>query len=324
MQAALKRLPLNHLGLPDSIYRPDLLPSEIPVQASDDELRHLFSYAASSISYSEGFPTQENGLPFWSQLPFEPPDSFKDFESYIRLGRISYDQMPRDMYADPNEEDPRATGTRQLHLLETDDHPLSALRESFTYYYWPYRAKAYDLYKAAAGQRTRELLAIELQNDHLRKANGMMDKLFTEVFDNEEFWETITPATAIKFMVALAQWARVSLGLPASGPPALPRNLDPQDIIRPGSSMELIFRQLARADLPLGQSGQSGLGGVIGQSYEQRAMNTLERLRKTLSNDPQAASYAQELIIRMTTPESMQIEQSKGTTIDHATAMKVT
>jgi len=322
MQVALKRLPLNPLGLPDSIYRPDLLPSEIPAQSSDDSLRHLFSSAISTISYAEGFPTQENGLPFWSQLIFEPIEAFKDFEAYIGLGQVRFDQMI-DVATNNHNGGHNGLGTRQLHLLEADTRSLSYLRECFSFYYWPYRAKAYDIFKTAASQRTRELLAIELQNDHLRKANNMMDRLFTEVFDGEEFWETLTPATAIKFMVALAQWARVSLGLPASGPPALPRNIDPQDTIRPGSAFELIFRQLARANLPFGQNGADGQG-LIGQTYEQRALNTLDRLRKTLDSDPQAAAYAQELIIRMTTPEAMQIEQSKAETIDYSTAIKTT
>ena len=57
-------VPKNAYGLPLGIYRMDLLPED----PTDEDLENAFT----PLQYDEGFPTQIDGRPFWSQLTFEP------------------------------------------------------------------------------------------------------------------------------------------------------------------------------------------------------------------------------------------------------------
>jgi hypothetical protein len=292
MQAALKKLPLNPLGLPDIIYRPDLLPTDPQPETFDDALK----LAEVQLSYMEGFPTLPSGLPFWGPLDFEPQDSFQLFERYLQLGH-----------------DVRV-GSRQLHLLEDENTPRSMLIECFTYYYWPYRAKAHDIFRSAASRRTRELLALDLEDRHFKKANELYDQLMYEIFEGggddskvREFWETIGPHGAIKLLKMLVDWQRLSIGLPSTvansgyGGGFGARSADPNQNLGQGAPFELIFRQIAQK-----MHGSDGNSVNSGQTYEDRAQNSLIDLRKLLSTNNEVASLAQELIIRMSQPKSLE------------------
>ncbi len=113
----------NQYGLPEGIYRPDLLPDplfpqhslEEPVApgskegATNGELVPSHSLqveppvptnevsdldvAYVPLAYVEGFPTLPEGLPFWHQLDWEPVAAYEVFQSYLVSGQEGARQL---------------------------------------------------------------------------------------------------------------------------------------------------------------------------------------------------------------------------------------
>ncbi len=280
IKEASSKLPLNRLGLPEGFYRSDLVaPYQMtsPTPTSDEHSDQALKRAYVALDYSEGFPALPDGRPYWSRFEFEPTDAFDVFQIYLDQGRKSARQI--------------------FHLPDSPGvvQDLVELQEFFNLYYWETRSKAFDLFRAAAGRKERALRALNVEDRHYMIAERLLDKClmylginpdtldFESAEDSEEFWELLTPKTAIDFLKTLSQLQRVSVGLPASGP--LPTG--PNQSANGLSSMEVILRTLhqenADPDL-LDISVTDGDG---------------EKITAKLLQNPEALRTAQELIIKL-------------------------
>lgn len=246
-----------------------LLPTQ-QVQSIDDvayekELRIAFV----PLCYDEGYPTLD-GVPFWSQLPFEPTEAFAVFDAYLRQGR---------------------TGMRTLKEVMEDGMvknmgiSLKQVEELFYTYYWTGRAKAFDVYQLASYRRQKELRALSVEGEHFLFAERLMEICTTYLDEQgEELLETLTPKQFAELVKLATQLQRVSVGLPAQGP------LKSEDA--PAASMELTLRTAAQ-QLNTGQSN----------SQSESAVTPENRLADILAN-PEATKLAQELVIKMSVPRS--------------------
>lgn len=211
MEMLSRGIPLNQYSLPEYIYRVDMLdtshfttllqstttisfpPDKAQANALNDATAMLES-AVMHFKYTEGFPSFENGIPFWQKLPFEPEEAYQAFVAYLELG-----------------------GARQVHKLISYD--IDIINEYFHTYYWNWRVVAFDLYRAVHHQRLKIQRMISTEDDHFRKA----EKFFAKVtdwlekadFSDEDFG--MTPEKAVGMMEKLVKIQRISVGLTATG-----------------------------------------------------------------------------------------------------------
>ncbi len=232
IEQLMKEVPLNDYGLPDYIYRADLLneqefyrtiswaktqagtkvenaaqatttPNFLRSRQSDDiglgvtysphELMEILDSARVELSYAEGFPALPSGRPFWTQLETEPKVAHEAFEAYIQLG-----------------------GARQIHNLFQYD--MSDLQEWFNTYYWNYRVVAFDLYRIAHHKKIQLQRLLDVQNKHYAMAErylGTVSRYLDGVSDEE--MERIGPEKAVNMMEKLVKIQRMSVGLSATG-----------------------------------------------------------------------------------------------------------
>tara|TARA_Y100000310_G_scaffold343516_1_gene451563 strand:- start:1034 stop:2161 length:1128 start_codon:yes stop_codon:yes gene_type:complete len=235
------------------------------------------------LHYDEGFPAFEDGQPFWTCLPFEPPAAFAVFQRYLQMhqGKPAEDPDDTDDYGEI------ATGTRSIAVLseilhDGGDSEIIPVQDTYqTYYhlyYWNFRAKAYDIFRLAAHRKQMEIRAIETQDSHYIIAQKLLNKLQV-YFDNEEdFTDMMTPAVAVKALQLVTQLQRVSVGLPATGPAKV------DDSQGAGQSLELVIRQLA----------QEGHAQVEDKSSED--MRMLDHILK----DKDSTQALQEIVIKLT------------------------
>lgn len=307
--------------------KPSLIQPQPKQSKPKQDLREQLSFAYVPLMYVEGFPTLPDGRPFWAQLEFEPPDSFRMFELYLSQGRYGARQLfsllphleggrrLRAPFIDPpltgagqldfysaeseseSELDPvleshiglsptLAPSTGEFSTSLTSGQALQCLHEAYYLYYWEVRARAYDLFYAASVRKAREMQALGLEEDHYIKATRLMNLLNEKVLNSEEFWSTMSPKVAIDFLKTLTAWQRMSVGLPANGPAAKDAGENN------GQSFELILRNLAKGATP-----PSLVAGGSTAGSESAALDLL------LQN-PETAAVAQELVIRLNTPQS--------------------
>lgn len=273
-------------GLPDMIV-PARVEKEVPSKAVGEY--RIAGFPAASLQtafvplqYDEGFPAFEDGRPFWGRLDFEPGDAYLMFQRYLMMsfGRA----------ADPEDEDDfgiAAQGTRSIAQLVhqtggnlTDDQVLRMIEKLKSYYhlhYWGLRTKSYDLFRVTEYQQKQELRAIETQDDHYVQSRKLRARLSQYMDDDEDFWDMMTPAVAIKLHEHLTKLERISAGVPAAGP---------QTKDGEGSrSFEMAFRTIAQDHT----DSSAGDGATIDQEGHV--------LDKALE-DPNATKILQELIIR--------------------------
>lgn len=225
----------------------DKTTTEVVSLVAEPEIHRLAGFPTNGLegafiwlSYDEGFPAFHDGSPMWNQICFEPPEAFAIFQRYL--------QMHRGSVGKDEEIGPAATGTRSIEALAVDLHGnvdlLDKMEEYSNYfhmYYWNLRAKAYDIFRVAQHRKQQEIRAIETEDSHYITARKYMHKL-QDFFDNEEdFWDMLTPKTAIDFLKTLTQLERVSAGLPAGGP-AMPKDGTPST----AQSLEVAFRSIAQ------------------------------------------------------------------------------
>ncbi len=254
MRLAHSRLPLNQYGLPTQLFRPDLL-SDIEHTQDED-----WDAAIIEVAYDEGFPTINKGIPIWERLDFEPLDSFKLFQGYIK----SLDATK---------------GMRSLYELTNqlqDDHEgvleLDILHDLFFIFYWPQRARAYDLFHKVVQEKAREYRALSLEEAHYARASSLLDIAFNYMLDDGEdgeFKELMTPDLALKAAKFAVSLQRLSSGLPVNGPK------DEKQ-----TQFELSLRSVQKE--------------AVTEAPE-------ENLRAAIRGDEETTKIAQELIIRMTT-----------------------
>jgi hypothetical protein len=193
----VKTIPLNPYGLPEFIYRPDLLdPARFDHFPTNEEARALQEVLGSAIinlTYQEGFPALPSGLPFWANLEWEDHDGYKTFTEYL--------EQP---------------GVRSLHALQ--GLPLDQGLDWFTLNYWSWRAKSFDLYQAAHEQRMRIRRILHTEGAHYELAEKLLKQVRGRVnsFTEDEL-DQIDPMSAVNMMEKLVRVQRISLGLAAAG-----------------------------------------------------------------------------------------------------------
>lgn len=194
-------IPLNKYGLPDYVYRADLIDHGLMLDAmrrlhADPskqvavEVQDMLNAAVEHLDYSEAYPSFE-GTPFWKQLSYEPTDAHVALQTYIGL-----------------------TGVRQLSELIAFDQ--AALREWFYLYMWDFRAKSFDLYKIAHHQRRRIMRALAVEDDHYTMAERLIKGILAKIEQKGSEWLDITePHQMVNMLEKLAKIQRLSVGLSA-------------------------------------------------------------------------------------------------------------
>ena len=240
---------------------------------------HALAKAYVPLQYDEGFPAFDNGSPFWGRLEYEPIDAFQAFQRYL--------EMNFGKPADPEDEDDHgkaASGTRSVSQLAAQLHPDSDLIKMadvyqgyYHLYYWGSRAHSYDLFRVAQYRKMQELRAVETQDEHYIESRRLRSRL-NQFFENEEdFWDMLTPKTAIDFFKTLTGLERISAGVPAGGPQT------PEQAAGAGKPFEVHLRTIA----------QTNRGTSDGHTLTEDG----EVLDKALE-DPATTELLQTLIIR--------------------------
>ena len=260
-----KEVPYNQYGLPEYIYRADLIPAELEALTLE-EREKLKDAASIDLLYREGYPTFHDGRAFWSQMEFEPSQYYEAFRLYLQMAETFGFRSLEDLVQEYGD---------RIRLSKIQ------LSEALTYYYWATRCKAYDMFKVAAYQKEREARIMATNNKHYLKAErliGQLETYFGEIDDDGiPLWlKDLTPGVAISALERLSKVQRVALELPANGP-------SNQEGAGPANaSMEVILRALAEK---LGE-GHSQIGS-------QNADVSM------LLEDPDAARLAQQLVIEL-------------------------
>jgi len=261
------KIPRNDFGLPEYMYRPDLIPADL-FHREPVEQASILGAAAVEINYYEGYPAFDNGASIWSQLEFEADSAFLLFKEYLTLG------------------DTR--GARRLEdLAESSKIPqgndLRQLRDFHTYYYWSARSRAYDLFMVAAHRKLREKRVLSIQDKHFLEAETLLARVlnyFQKTDENGDlvFMNELKPRDAMDMLDKLVKIQRISVGLPAHGLSSVDENGTAKN-----AETEVILRQIAQqSDDPNRKSSHGGAAEL-----------------EVLLNDPDTAILAQELIIRI-------------------------
>lgn len=203
---------LNGFGLPDYIYRADMLDIDAvialmrgdataatssPLRVGPEGIRELNSIievAKVPLTYDEGYPQMRTGMPFWKQMEFEPREAHDAFIFYLELD-----------------------GARKLSDLIA--YSMGDLQTWYHMYYWDYRVKAFDLYRVADHQRVKLRRMLSTEDRHYR----MAEKLFAqvnEIFQGSDFVGKLAemdPDKLVKVMETVVKVQRISAGLPAQG-----------------------------------------------------------------------------------------------------------
>jgi len=238
-----EQLPLNDLGLPEGIYRPDLLPDQAESESesessAESESRELTvieglpsiqecSIAYIPLSYVEGFPSLPDGRPLWSRLDFEPAEAYVALQAYLQQGHDEARQLfllldtLNSANLDVKSETPLGTqttgtagtaGTAGTHI-----YTATELQDYFHLYYWGPRARAYDLFRGAHNRHVRQERALVVEDSHFMVAGRLLD-VCEACLAKEDFFDNISAQGIAALVKVAAQLQRISVGLPALGP----------------------------------------------------------------------------------------------------------
>ncbi|MEE8598511.1 MAG: hypothetical protein V3S69_03180 [Dehalococcoidales bacterium] len=155
-------------------------------------------------------------------------------------------------------------------------HAVDKYKQYYHMYYWGLRAKSYDLFRVTQYRQQQEIRALETQDDHYLQARKLRARLNTYMESTEEFWDFMTPKTAVDMHKHLTSLERISAGVPAGGPPI-------KEAEGGNQSFEMAFRTIAQ------KHGSSASGDTINGDGD-----VLDRALE----DPEAVQVLQELIIR--------------------------
>lgn len=187
--------PLSALGLPDGLYRPDLLalPEITEGSVISKELPPPCDTQVAWISFDfvDGYPTlPPNTHPIWDKLDFEPLDSYNAFMHYLEQGI----------------DDVRSLQNTQDAFKTL---PLSEFR---IVYYYDLRCKAYDLYKLAYSKHIRAKRIMQSGDDYYVQSVQLANIAETYI-QSAEFIDTLTPKIALEALRLSHQLAQSSLGI---------------------------------------------------------------------------------------------------------------
>lgn len=228
-------LPINNYHLPEYIYRADLIPENIlSPHISHDDRRLIMEGAELSITFYHGYPAINENQPFWERLQYEPTEAYDAYLLYLELPEKSQHSNPIRLLP---------------HVSAITGRNISEVTEWCHIYYWHHRARAYDLFLAAAHRKQREQRIMSIEGKHFKMAEIALDKINTLLeakLDKEvrEFAadpdaETDSkPKDLVSMAKDLIAIQRISVGLPANGVEKLditergPRNAQPHEIYK--------------------------------------------------------------------------------------------
>lgn len=243
----------------------------------------MLEKAYQPLHYPEGYPVQANGMPFWACLPFEPPHANELFEVYLGLEE-EYGLRQLHMV-------PKGAVENQVNGYSVSNVPdLEKITEYFHLYYWKWRSQAFDMFSTAVRQRKRARKALAIEETQAEKSEYMLKRLFEEYFENDEFWETLTPQAAVKMLETLWRTQRLAAGLSVTGPTGGKGETSATQI----SSVEVQLRTIAERG---GHSPDTTLSN-------DEALRIEEAFRSEVLANPEALQHAQELIVRIGTKKS--------------------
>jgi hypothetical protein len=197
MEQLNNTIPLNHYGLPEFLYRPDLLnPADFQVYPSVDQalqLQEQLKAAIIPIAYHQGFPTFAEGLPIWTAMTFETDEAQRAFAEYLEL-----------------------PGVRSLHSMIS--WPMDDLVEWLIVNSWVPRAKSFDLYRMTYAQRKRQQRILSTEESHYDIAGNMLKVALKRLGNlTEADYEDMSVTDVANVVEKMVRVQRVSLGLPALG-----------------------------------------------------------------------------------------------------------
>lgn len=253
-----QKIPLNQYGLPIFFYRSDRLPSPditgLPLTQADVDA------ATEGLVYYDGYPTLTSGQSFWNQLPHENFDQFMLFTKYLEQAEL--------------------LGIRQLDLLAAAAHlDLAEVLSVSQEFYWNARARAHDLFSAAAEQKRRSLQIRKTENVHFDKAASLLTKLeerFTG--DNADWIEELSAKEAFEVMEMLIKVQRLSLGLTGQHASSNAKTRD----LPVEASPDYLIRELAKG-ATMGGEGSTDFASKL----------------QALIGDPEQGMVLQEMILKI-------------------------
>lgn len=250
IQELSKNLPLNEFNLPNYIYRADLLdPSTILMLKAKGQtatIGQLVDSAVVPISWGQGFPTVEGENPIWAKFSFEPPNAFEAFLRYAEQA-----------------------GVRQVHAITHESPDL--VREWYHTYFWQYRARALDLFRAAHHHRLREHRILELEDNHWAEGQKIMQRLQRAMANkSEEDLQALDVDKLIASMERIAKIQRAAVRLPTNG------------------ASEVEVPKTTSVEVAIRQASEDGSQRKVDNNVDME-----------LLSDPEALRIAQDLIIKV-------------------------
>lgn len=289
MRELCESIPNNEYGLPTYLYRADLIPGgfeSLPPKEQNDYI----DAATVELDYQQGFPVLPDGEPFWSTLPGEHPDAHRAFIHYL--------DMPRQAAKDDRGQIGLATPVRQLHLLkDMTGKSTSDLMGWCIMFYWPQRARAYDMFIMASHNKQKEYRLQEAENSHFGIATKFIEYAQTfldGVFADPNKYE-LTPKEAMDLLVKMIQVQRLSLGVAPFGS-SNGKGAGGSDALPQGASFEVILRQIAQ---------NAGMATGTNKGSD---------VTRQLFDDPEALESAQELIIKLNGMKNPRLKQNVSPT----------
>lgn len=243
-------IPENEFNLPQYIYRADMLDvSWLGEEEWPENITDTLEVATVYLNYDQGFPIFRNGTPFWARMDFESVEAYTAFSKYL--------EQP---------------GARTFHGMV--GFSVDLIMEWYSTYYWAYRARAYDLFKAAHHQRMREQRILGAQDSHFVEAEKILGRIVKAIGNQtDDDLKELGADKLAGIMDKMVSIQRKSLGLSANGGTG--------DSEGPKStSFELAIRQVA---------SNSGATRKDNDSTE----------TEMLLADPEALVAAQELILKV-------------------------
>lgn len=283
MRSLIADVPLNHLGLPEYIYRADIVPGDLysSPDYTSTEVTDLIEQAVLELDYSQGYPTLDNTEPFWGKLPYESINAYNAFVAYMDLPRSKESRhVSTDLTEHPLKDFGTIVPVRQLHLLKNllpqdADHLL----DYYHIYQWPMRTRAYDLFHVAHHNKLKEHRLANVEDKHFTMATKFLDYAQNQleiIFTNPEEYG-LKPKEVMDLMVSMMKVQRLSAGATPFGSTQVDKHALPQN-----ASMEVMLRTIVQ---------QAGAETVVETGGSDPT--------KLLMQDPDAMALAQELFIKM-------------------------
>lgn len=276
-----RRIPRTPNGQLAGVLRPDLLDAH----ATPQDYTHVSAFpeeAFLEFNFDEGFPALPSGAPIWFKLPYETPELFACFETYLEI----IQEGPRHVA--------QLLSSAELEHHLGEDLNLDFLRNVYHMYYWKDRARAYDTFQEAAYRHIRTRRALATEDHAYLKSSAYLEKV-EGILESPNFWKQLEmdPKVTLDFFKELLKIKRISAGMPAAAPM--------EEGGGGSSSFEMIMRKVQEETRSMVPNGGDGDGEGLTLDSSGRVINRpgAEFMRAVLES-PDSAKSMQEVIIRMT------------------------